>query len=83
MSPECGHAGIRAAKVKDVSTGVTYYVEYRTPTGRDASNVWDMATGVRVLRVAAAMPSSGHVTVDLTLRLGSEDPQTLSIEVSP
>ena len=38
---------------------------------------------VRVLRVAAAMPSSGHVTVDLTLRLGSEDPQTLSIEVSP
>ncbi|WP_141054483.1 GPW/gp25 family protein [Tepidiphilus succinatimandens] len=38
---------------------------------------------VRVLRVAAAMPSSGHVTLDLTLRLGSEDPQTLSIEVSP
>ncbi|MEW5782783.1 MAG: GPW/gp25 family protein [Pseudomonadota bacterium] len=38
---------------------------------------------VRVLRVAAAMPSSGHVTLDLTLRLGSDDPQTLSIEVSP
>ena len=37
---------------------------------------------VRVLRVAAAMPSSGHVTLDLTLRLGSDDPQTLSVEVS-
>lgn len=38
---------------------------------------------VRVLRVAAAMPSSGHVTLGLTLRIGSGDQQTLSVEVTP
>lgn len=37
---------------------------------------------VRVLRVAAEMTTPGHVTLDLTLRLGSDDPQTLRVEVA-
>lgn len=37
---------------------------------------------VRVLRVAARMETPGHVTLDLTLRLGAqEQPQTLRVEV--
>lgn len=44
---------------------------------------WEPRVRVRVLRVAAAMLSSGHVTLDLTLRLGADDPQTLRVEVSP
>lgn len=37
---------------------------------------------VRVLRVAATMDTPGHVTLDLTLRLGAqEQPQTLRVEV--
>lgn len=38
---------------------------------------------VRVLRVAARMETPGHVTLDLTLRIGSGDQQTLSVEVTP
>lgn len=73
LLPMSGRAGIRAAKVKDVSTGVTYYVEYRTPTGRDASNVWDMATGVRVLRVG---PDQSSVLLDPT-PTGGWDPDAV------
>lgn len=37
---------------------------------------------VRVLRVAAAMPSSGHVTLDLTLRIrADESSQEIRIEL--
>ena len=37
---------------------------------------------VKVQRVAATMDTPGHVTLDLTLRLGAQDqPQTLRVEV--
>lgn len=37
---------------------------------------------VRVLRVAAAMPRPGHVTLDLTLRLGADSqPQAMRVEL--
>lgn len=37
---------------------------------------------VRVLRVAAEMPTPGHVTLDLSLRLGADSqPQALRVEL--
>lgn len=37
---------------------------------------------VRVLRVAAEMTTPGHVTLDLTLRIGADDsPQALRVEL--
>lgn len=37
---------------------------------------------VRVLRVAAEMTAPGHVTLDLTLRIGADDsPQALRVEL--
>jgi Fibronectin type III domain len=51
LLPLAGRAGVRAAEVVNPTTGVTYYVEYRTPVGRDLQNVYDgVKTGVRVLR---------------------------------
>lgn len=38
---------------------------------------------VRVLRVAAAVPQPGRVTLDLALRLGGDEQQTLRLEVAP
>nr|WP_257910014.1 hypothetical protein [Janibacter limosus] len=55
-----GHA--RAA-VTDLKTNVTYWVEYRTPTGRDSSNPTGQDAGVRVLRTS---PRSGSVVLDTT-----------------
>lgn len=38
---------------------------------------------VRVLRVAASVPKPGHVTLDLTLRLGGESNEKLRLELMP
>lgn len=58
LRPVSGRAGTRAARVTNAATGATYYVEYRTATGRDASNAWQMTSGVRVLRHNPAYDSS-------------------------
>lgn len=50
LAPLAGRTGIRAARVTNAITGITYYVEYRTAAGRDADNTYGQATGVRVLR---------------------------------
>jgi len=51
LLPLAGGTGVRAAEVVNPTTGVTYYVEYRTAAGRDLLNVYDgVKTGVRVLR---------------------------------
>ena len=50
LLPLAGRTGVRTAEVVNPATGVTYYVEYRTPAGRDLSNVLGVKTGVRVLR---------------------------------
>ena len=50
LKPVSGRAGVRAAVVTHRRTGVKYWVEYRTATGRDATNPTGQSTGVRVLR---------------------------------
>ncbi|WP_068259765.1 hypothetical protein [Janibacter limosus] len=67
-----GGAGTRAAVISNLSTGVTYWVEYRTPTGRDANNPSRQDAGVRVLRTS---PWSGSVLLDPT-PTGTLDNQT-------
>lgn len=51
LAPLSSGRGTRVATVTDEGTGVTYYVEYRRPSGRDRYNSWGHRTGVRVLRV--------------------------------
>ena len=63
LRPLSGGTGVRAAVVTDSTTRVRYWVEYRTPTGRDASNPSGQDTGVRVLRLGA---TSGTVVLDAT-----------------
>lgn len=63
LAPLSGLAGARAAVTTDLSTGVSYWVEYRTPTGRDATNPSGQDTGVRVLRTT---PWAGSVVLDPT-----------------
>ena len=63
LRPLSGGTGVRAAVVTDSTTHVRYWVEYRTPTGRDASNPSGQDTGVRVLRLGA---TSGTVVLDAT-----------------
>lgn len=58
LLPVSGGTGTRAAVVTNAATGVRYYVEYRTATGRDSTNPVGMRTGVRVLRTNAAFGSS-------------------------
>ena len=60
LLPLAGRTGIRAAEVVNPATGVTYYVEYRTPAGRDLTNVYGVKTGVRVLRYK---PGSGETVL--------------------
>lgn len=50
LKPLAGRTGIRAAKVTNSITGTTYYVEYRTASGRDAYTPTAAVPGVRVLR---------------------------------
>lgn len=50
LRPVSGREGIRAAVVTNRRTGERYWVEYRTASGRDASNPEGQSTGVRVLR---------------------------------
>lgn len=50
LSPVSSRRGVRAARITDPATKQTYWVEYRTRTGRDAKLYRDMAPGVRVLR---------------------------------
>lgn len=63
LRPLSGGEGTRAAVVTNVNTKVRYWVEYRTPTGRDASNPAGQDTGVRVLRTS---PWSGSIVLDPT-----------------
>lgn len=63
LKPLSGLEGTRAATVTDLRTNVTYWVEYRTPSGRDSSNPTGQDTGVRVLRTT---PWSGSVVLDAT-----------------
>lgn len=63
LKPLSGLEGTRAAVVTDLKTNVTYWVEYRTPTGRDSSNPTGQDSGVRVLRTT---PWSGSVVLDTT-----------------
>lgn len=63
LSPLSGGEGTRAAVVTNVNTNARYWVEYRTPTGRDASNPAGQDTGVRVLRTSSW---SGSVVLDPT-----------------
>ncbi len=85
LRPLSALEGTRAAVVTNASTGVRYYVEYRTPTGRDSSNPLDMRTGVRVLRTNPVLGSSvlldptptgwsdRDAVLDPGARLGSQD----------
>lgn len=50
LRPMAGKAGTRAAVVTHRRSGVKYWIEYRTASGRDASNPDRQSTGVRVLR---------------------------------
>jgi hypothetical protein len=60
LLPLAGRTGIRAAEVVSPTTGVAYYVEYRTQVGRDLRNVYGVKTGVRVLRLN---PTSGETVL--------------------
>lgn len=64
LQPLAGRTGTRAATVTHADTGVTYYVEYRTPAGHDAHNAWGQSTGVRVLRMDPA--DDGTLLLDPT-----------------
>ncbi|MDN5717150.1 MAG: hypothetical protein L0G89_07925, partial [Janibacter sp.] len=72
LAPLSGGEGTRAAVISNLNTGVTYWVEYRTPTGRDANNPSRQDAGVRVLRTS---PWSGSVLLDPT-PTGTLDNQT-------
>ncbi|WEV78206.1 hypothetical protein O9K63_00380 [Janibacter cremeus] len=50
LAPLSGRTGVRAARVTNSVTGTTYYVEYRTASGRDAHTPTAAVPGVRVLR---------------------------------
>ncbi|QBF46704.1 hypothetical protein [Janibacter limosus] len=63
LKPLSGLEGTRAAVISNVSTGVQYWVEYRTRTGRDTTDPRVQDTGVRVLRTS---PLSGSVLLDPT-----------------
>jgi hypothetical protein len=58
LLPLAGRTGVRTAEVINPSTGVTYYVEYRTWAGRDLFNTFGVNTGVRVLRYNPATGST-------------------------
>lgn len=60
LRPLASGAGVRVARVRNQATDTDYFVEYRTAAGRDASNAWGQATGVRVLRVN---PSTGETVM--------------------
>ena len=66
----------RTLKVTDAS-GVNYFVEYRTDSGRDtvaASNPWHPAWGVRVLREDPMAPASaGSYELDATPTGSAQD----------
>jgi Metallo-peptidase family M12B Reprolysin-like len=66
----------RTLKVTDAG-GVSYFVEYRTDSGRDrvgASNPWQPAWGVRVLREDPTAPASaGSYELDATPTRSAED----------
>lgn len=69
ITPLSTTTGNRTLKVTDAS-GVSYFVEYRTYSGRDAvgaSNPWRPAWGVRVLREDPMAPASaGSYELDAT-----------------
>ena len=79
LRPLALRAGVLAAEVVNPATGVTYYVEYRTPAGRDLHNVYGAITGVRVLRYNPATSTTvvldptpcGSRDQDATLPVGS------------
>lgn len=50
LSPISSVTGTRAVRVVDPKTGVAYFVEYRTRTGRDYLLYASMTPGVRILR---------------------------------
>jgi hypothetical protein len=79
LQPLASRSGVRVAEVVNPATGVSYYVEYRTPAGRDSRNVVGARTGVRVLRYNPSSgatvlldpsPSGGAYDWDPTLQVG-------------
>ncbi|WP_427383681.1 hypothetical protein [Janibacter sp. G56] len=79
LRPLTATSGTRVAIVRNASTGITYYVEYRRQTGRDSSNPMGHRYGVRILRnsplsggsiVLDASPT-GSTWGDPTLRTGA------------
>lgn len=79
LKPMSGRAGVRVAKVTNALTGATYYVEYRTASGRDALATPRFGTGVKVMRYNPTQPSSilldptpnGYIDGDATLHPGA------------
>lgn len=72
LRPLAGRTGTRVATVTNARTGVTYYVEYRTKAGLDATNAWWQTSGVRVLRVNTNAYQGETVLLDPTP--GDADP---------
>ncbi|MET4077442.1 hypothetical protein [Janibacter sp. UYMM211] len=63
LRPLAGRTGVRGATVVSSYSGARYWVEYRTPAGRDRYNALGQRTGVRVLRMG---PSGTTVLLDPT-----------------
>lgn len=59
-------SGTRAVRVVDPNTGVAYFVEYRTRTGRDYFLYAPMTSGVRILRenTTAGGPAKPSLALD-------------------
>lgn len=76
LKPLSGRAGLRTAVVKNAANGVTYYVEYRTASGRDAGVATQQRPGVRVLRHNGYLGSS--VVLDATPTGGRDGDMVLS-----
>lgn len=67
LNPVSSLRGVRAVRVRDPRSGATYFVEFRTRTGRDARLYEPMAAGVRVLReerATATNPWPSSVALD-------------------
>ena len=67
LQPMSRLSGLRAVRVVDPKTGTTYFIEYRTRSGRDYKLYENVPNGVRVLQVdTTAYEQRGSVVLDAT-----------------
>ena len=77
LRPLSGRTGLRTAVVRNAANGVSYYVEYRTASGRDSGvATHHQAPGVRVLRYNSHLGTS--VVLDPTPTGGRDGDMALT-----